>query len=151
MERVIPSGIGLGFSVAGHTEAWFQTIVPHPPAEVCPKTQLLPISNVFTEAEVSRIWYAQRSSLTVDNHVKDIPLKTSTKSINQQTMMNTSRVSLKKRRRIGSKMGAPQSAKRNVLKITRLVRDENDVVQRKVEYVHDPPSNQGIHQAQEAH
>lgn len=132
-----PSGIGLGFSLLRATQRHgFRPLFP-PPKESVPKNTTASYQQRLYEAEVSRIWYAQRSSLTVDNReghkLEDIYKEY--KPIDHEEYFR-SKFEKEKEDRI--KNEGVQSAKNNVLKITRLVRDENDVVQRKVEYVHDP-------------
>lgn len=132
-----PSGIGLGFSFLRATQKHgFKPLIP-PPKDSVPKNTTAAYQQKLYEQEVSRIWYSQRSSLTVDNreghNLNDIYKKY--KPIDHKDHMKQ-KFSKEKEDKI--KQEGVQSARRNVLKITRLVRDENDIVQRKVEFVTDP-------------
>ena len=132
-----PSGIGLGFSLLRATQKHgFRPLFP-PPKESVPKNTTASYQQRLYEAEVSRIWYAQRSSLTVDNR-EGHTLEDIYKEYKPANHDEYFKSKFEKEKEDRVKNEGPQSAKRNVLKITRLVRDENDVVQRKVEYVHDP-------------
>lgn len=132
-----PSGIGLGFSLLRATQKHgFRPLIP-PPKESIPKNTTASYQQKLYESEISRIWYAQRSSLTVDNregHTLDDVYK-EYRPIDH-TAFFKHKFDKEKQETI-QKYGQA-TAKQNILKITRLVRDENDVVQRKVEYVSDP-------------
>lgn len=132
-----PSGIGLGFSLLRATQKHgFRPLVP-PPKESVPKNTTALYQQKLYEAEISRIWYAQRSSLTADNregHTLD-DVYNEYKPLDHTKFFKHK---FEKEKQEQLKKQGPQVASQNVLKITRLVRDNNDVVQRKVEYVSDP-------------
>lgn len=131
------SGIGLGFSFLRATQKHgFKPLFP-PPKESVPKNTTAAYQQKLYENEISRIWYSQRSSLTVDNregHTLDDIYK-EYKPLDHVEYMKQK---FAKEKEDKVKQEGVQSARRNVLKITRLVRDENNVVQRRVEYVTDP-------------
>lgn len=132
-----PSGIGLGFSLLRATQKHgFRPLVP-PPKESVPKNTTASYQQRLYESEISRIWYAQRSSLTVDNregHTLD-DIYNEYEPIDHTEFFKHK---FEKEKQESIKKQGPSLANQNVLKITRLVRDVNDVVQRKVEYVSDP-------------
>ncbi|PSK36499.1 hypothetical protein C7M61_003972 [Candidozyma pseudohaemuli] len=132
-----PSGIGLGFSFLRATQKHgFKPLIP-PPKDTVPKNTTAAYQQKLYEQEVSRIWYSQRSSLTVDNregHTLD-DIYREYRPLDHKDYMKQ-KFAKEKEEKV--KQEGVQSARRNVLKITRLVRDENDVVQRKVEFVTDP-------------
>lgn len=132
-----PSGIGLGFSLLRATQKHgFRPLIP-PPKESVPKNTTAAYQQKLYENEISRIWYAQRGSLTVDNReghtlddvYREYPPIDHTQFFKQK---------FDKEKHETIQKHGHAAAKQNVLKITRLVRDENDVVQRRVEYVSDP-------------
>ncbi|KAF3991303.1 hypothetical protein FT663_02804 [Candidozyma haemuli var. vulneris] len=132
-----PSGIGLGFSFLRATQKHgFKPLIP-PPKDTVPKNTTAAYQQKLYENEISRIWYSQRSSLTVDNreghNLDDIYREY--KPLDHKDFMKQK---FAKEKEDKVKQEGVQSARRNVLKITRLVRDENDIVQRKVEFVTDP-------------
>lgn len=132
-----PSGIGLGFSLLRATQKHgFRPLIP-PPKESVPKNTTASYQQRLYETEISRIWYAQRSSLTVDNRgghsLNDIY-----REYEPIDHMDYLKSKIKKDKEDKIKAEGQQSAKQNVLKITRLVRDENNIVQRRVEHVTDP-------------
>lgn len=131
------SGIGLGFSFLRATQKHgFKPLFP-PPKESVPKNTTAAYQQKLYENEISRIWYSQRSSLTVDNregHTLD-DIYREYKPLDHVEYMKQK---FAKEKEDKVKQEGVQSARRNVLKITRLVRDENNVVQRRVEYVTDP-------------
>lgn len=132
-----PSGIGLGFSLLRATQKHgFKPLIP-PPKETVPKTATASYQQKLYENEISRIWYSQRSSLTVDNregHTLD-DIYREYRPIDHKEYMKRK---FAKEKEDKVKKEGVQSARKNVLKITRLVRDENDIVQRKVEFITDP-------------
>lgn len=132
-----PSGIGLGFSLLRATQKHgFKPLIP-PPKETVPKNTTASYQQRLYENEISRIWYAQRSSLTVDNregHTLD-DVYNEYPPIDHTEFFKHK---FEKEKQESIQKQGQSSAKQNVLKITRLVRDKNDVVQRKVEYVSDP-------------
>lgn len=132
-----PSGIGLGFSLIRATQKHgFRLLVP-PAKESVPKTNNALYQQKLYESEINRIWYAQRSSLTVDDtagHTLNDIYK-EYKPIDHLTFV---RKKIEKERDDKIKNEGMTAANQNVLKITRHVRDQNGIVQRKVEYVHDP-------------
>lgn len=132
-----PSGIGLGFSFLRATQKHgFKPLHP-PPREQVPKNTTASYQQKLYENEISRIWYAQRSSLTVDNregHTLDNIYK-QYRAVDHKEFMKH-RFEKEKQEKV--KQEGLQLARRSVLKITRLVRDENDIVQRRTEFVTDP-------------
>lgn len=128
-----PTGIGLGFSFLRCTQKSGFTPLFTPVKENVPKNSTASYQQRLYEDEVSRIWYAQRRSLTVDshhgnglntiyreyrpaNHLKYIKNRVA----NDRTMSNLS---------------DPNNPK--ILKISRRFRDENGILQRKEEVIHD--------------
>lgn len=117
-----PTGIGLGFSLLRATQK--STFAPLFAKDTeGPKTNTAAQSQKIYEDEVSRIWYAQRRSLTVDNNAgHDLdsvyqeykPVKPSKSIINDF------------------------ADEKSILKITRRFRDENNIVQRRVTTIRDP-------------
>lgn len=132
-----PTGIGLGFSFLRATQKHgFKPLIP-PPKENVPKNATAAYQQKLFENEVSRIWYGQRSSLTVDDtdgHSLDDVYREYKPMDHLEYMKEKVRKETEER----IKTEGPQQAAQTVLKITRLVRDENDIVQRRVEYIHDP-------------
>lgn len=132
-----PSGIGLGFSLLRATQKHgFRPLIP-PPKDTVPKNTTASYQQRLYENEISRIWYAQRSSLTVDNregHTLDDVYKEYQPIDHTEFFKNK----FEKEKQENIQKHGQATAKQNILKITRLVRDENDVVQRRVEYVSDP-------------
>lgn len=130
-----PTGIGLGFSFLRSTQKnTFHPLYP-PPKESVPKNNTSQYQQKLYEQEVSRIWYAQRRSLTVDNHNGHTldTIYSEYEPLEHKEFIK-SRLAREKEER-SAKEGSLQS---NVLKITRRIRDENGVVQRKIETISDP-------------
>ncbi|RKP31965.1 hypothetical protein METBISCDRAFT_12925 [Metschnikowia bicuspidata] len=132
-----PSGIGLGFSLIRATQKHgFKPLIP-PTKESVPKVTNASYQQKLYENEINRIWYAQRSSLTVDDtegHTLDDLYKEYKPIVHLDYMKQK----IEKEREDKIKNEGLQAANQNVLKITRHVRDQNNIVQRKVEYVYDP-------------
>lgn len=132
-----PTGIGLGFSLLRATQKHgFKPLIP-PPKDTVPKNTTASYQQKLYENEISRIWYGQRSSLTVDNtegHSLD-DIYREYKPIDHTEYIKNK---IDKEREEIVKNEGQKAANQNVLRITRLVRDENNIVQRKVEYLHDP-------------
>ncbi|OBA22631.1 hypothetical protein METBIDRAFT_164164 [Metschnikowia bicuspidata var. bicuspidata NRRL YB-4993] len=132
-----PTGIGLGFSFLRATQKHgFKPLIP-PPKDTVPKNTTASYQQKLYENEISRIWYGQRSSLTVDNtegHSLD-DIYREYKPLDHTKYIKSK---IDKEREDIVKNEGQKAANQNVLKITRLVRDENNIVQRKVEYLHDP-------------
>lgn len=132
-----PSGIGLGFSFLRATQKHgFKPLIP-PPKDTVPKNTTASYQQKLYENEISRIWYGQRSSLTVNDtegHRLD-DIYREYKPVDHTKYMKQK---MEKEREEKLKTEQPQAATHDVLKITRLIRDENNIVQRKVEYLHDP-------------
>lgn len=132
-----PTGIGLGFSFLRATQKHgFKPLFP-PPKDQVPKNTTASYQQKLYENEISRIWYAQRSSLTVDKReghtLEDIYREY--KPVDHKEFIKSK---IEKEREDKIKAEGRQAADQNMLKITRLVRDENNIVQRRVEYVSDP-------------
>ncbi|GEQ69476.1 hypothetical protein JCM33374_g3148 [Metschnikowia sp. JCM 33374] len=132
-----PTGIGLGFSFLRATQKHgFKPLIP-PPKDSVPKNTTASYQQKLYENEISRIWYGQRSSLTVDNtegHSLDDIYREYKPLDHTEYIKNK----IDKEREEIVKTEGQKAANQNVLRITRLVRDENNIVQRKVEYLHDP-------------
>ncbi|KAM9923466.1 hypothetical protein OXX59_005156, partial [Metschnikowia pulcherrima] len=132
-----PTGIGLGFSFLRATQKHgFKPLFP-PPKDTVPKNTTASYQQKLYENEISRIWYGQRSSLTVDNsegHSLD-DIYREYKPVDHTEYIKGK---IAKEREEIVKNEGQKAANQNVLRITRLVRDENNIVQRKVEYLHDP-------------
>ncbi|KAF7999958.1 hypothetical protein HF325_005807 [Metschnikowia pulcherrima] len=132
-----PTGIGLGFSFLRATQKHgFKPLFP-PPKDTVPKNTTALYQQKLYENEISRIWYGQRSSLTVDNsegHSLD-DIYREYKPVDHTEYIKGK---IAKEREEIVKNEGQKAANQNVLRITRLVRDENNIVQRKVEYLHDP-------------
>lgn len=132
-----PTGIGLGFSFLRATQKHgFKPLIA-PPKDSVPKNTTASYQQKLYENEISRIWYGQRSSLTVDN-TEGHSLDDVYKEYKPIDHMKYTKAKLDKEKEDRLKNEGPKAASKNVLKITRLVRDENNIVQRKVEYLHDP-------------
>lgn len=132
-----PSGIGLGFSLIRATQKHgFKPLIP-PPKESIPKVTNASYQQKLYENEINRIWYAQRSSLTVDE-TDGHTLNDIYKEYKPVNHLEFIKQKIEKEREEKIKSEGLLVANQNVLKITRHVRDQNDIVQRKVEYVHDP-------------
>lgn len=130
-----PTGIGLGFSFLRSTQKnTFHPLYP-PPKESVPKNNTSQYQQKLYEQEVSRIWYAQRRSLTVDNHNGHTldTIYNEYQPLDHKDFLK-SRLAREKEEKV-AKDGSLQA---NVLKITRRIRDENGVVQRKIETISDP-------------
>lgn len=128
-----PTGIGLGFSLLRATQKHgFKPLVP-PPRELVPKNTTLAWHQKLYEEEVNRIWYAQRSSLTADerSHLLNDVYK------EYKPIDHTQYFRQKLAKERAEKLAKEENAHKNMLKITRLVKDENGVVQRRTEYISD--------------
>lgn len=132
-----PSGIGLGFSLIRATQKQgFKPLIP-PPKESVPKVTNALYQQKLYENEINRIWYAQRSSLTVDD-TEGHTLNDIYNEYKPLDHLAFIKQKIEKDREEKIKKEGLQSANQTALKITRHVRDQNGIVQRKVEYVHDP-------------
>lgn len=132
-----PSGIGLGFSlIRASQKHGFKPLIP-PPKDSIPKVTNASYQQKLYENEISRIWYAQRSSLTVDES-EGHTLNDVYKEYKPVDHLDFIKQKIEKEREDRIKSDGLQIANQNVLKITRHVRDQNNTVQRKVEYIHDP-------------
>lgn len=132
-----PSGIGLGFSLIRATQKHgFKPLIP-PPKESVPKVTNASYQQKLYESEINRIWYAQRSSLTVDD-TEGHTLNDIYKEYKPIDHLAFLKQKIEKEREEKIKTEGVLAANQNVLKITRHVRDQNNIVQRKVEYIHDP-------------
>lgn len=122
-----PTGIGIGFSFMRATQRQpFQPLHP-PPKELMPKNNTAAYQQKLYDAEIKRIWYTQRKSL-VDHGDTNFDLA---KEIYQDYPPVSHSKTLKPKIHDDKMVG-------KVLKITRRVRDENGVVQRKIETITDP-------------
>ncbi|RLV83486.1 hypothetical protein JA9_004782 [Meyerozyma sp. JA9] len=129
-----PTGIGLGFSFLRCTQKSGFTPLFAPVKENVPKNSTASYQQKLYEDEVSRIWYAQRRSLTVDpHHGQGLNfIYREYKPANHQKYVKN-RVS---KDRMMSSLSDPKNPK--VLKISRRFRDENGILQRKEEVISDP-------------
>ncbi|CUM63911.1 uncharacterized protein PRCAT00001499001 [Priceomyces carsonii] len=122
-----PSGIGLGYSFLRATQKNnFKPLFP-PPKEHVPKNSTAAYQQKLYDAEIKRIWYSQRRSLV--DHGPDFDLNAiyeEYKPMNQYKFM-------KEKLKEESKNDSPR-----VLRISRRFRDENNVLQRRVETISDP-------------
>ncbi|ODV77932.1 uncharacterized protein CANTADRAFT_32003, partial [Suhomyces tanzawaensis NRRL Y-17324] len=123
-----PTGIGLGFSFLRATQKNGFKPLFAPVKENVPKNNTAAYQQKLYEAEIKRIWYSQRSSLV--DHGPDFNL--------QSIYDEYKPIDHKKYVKSKVKEDVKQGNESNVLRITRRVRDENGIVQRKVETLSDP-------------
>ncbi|EGW35163.1 uncharacterized protein SPAPADRAFT_146108 [Spathaspora passalidarum NRRL Y-27907] len=120
-----PSGIGLGYSFLRSTQKnGFKPLFPPPPENVS-KTNTAAHQQKLYEQEIKRIWYSQRGSLV--DHGPGFNLQMiydEYKPVNHEQFVN-------------SKLEAQQDEQK-ILRITRRIRDENGILQRRVETLTDP-------------
>ncbi|KAG5417488.1 hypothetical protein I9W82_005123 [Candida metapsilosis] len=120
-----PSGIGLGYSMLKATQKTpFKPLFP-PPPEVVPKSNAAAHNQKLYEQEIKRIWYSQRSSLVEGSEQIYNEYKPSN---HEQYFAN----------KLDQDAKEKESQEDKVLRITRRVRDQNGVVQRRVETITDP-------------
>lgn len=133
-----PTGIGLGFSFLRSTQkSSFQPLFP-PPKESVPKTNTASYQQKLYEAEISRIWYAQRRSLTVD-HQEGHDLNSIYQEYKPVDHEKYLKAKLQKEKEDKTqKNGNEDKSDTMVLRITRRFRDKNNIVQRKTEIIKDP-------------
>ncbi|KAK6456793.1 uncharacterized protein RJT20DRAFT_116613 [Scheffersomyces xylosifermentans] len=123
-----PTGIGLGYSFLRSTQKNGFKPLFAPVKENVPKNNTAAYQQRLYEAEVKRIWYSQRSSLV--DHGPDFNLQTiydEYRPVNQDKVVKHL-----------VKQEDKDLYENKVLKITRRVRDENGIVQRRVETLTDP-------------
>lgn len=120
-----PTGIGLGFSMLRATQKNPFKPLFTPPPENVPKSNAAAHNQKLYEQEIKRIWYSQRSSLVDHGEGSDFKLQ----QIYDEYKPNDHEQFVK------SKLEVEDS---KVLRITRRVRDENGIVQRRVETISDP-------------
>ena len=131
-----PTGIGLGFSFLRATQKNTFSPLFAPAVENIPKNSTATYHQKLYEEEIARIWYAQRHSLTVENQ-ESHSLKDIYEEYLPANHMNV--VGNKTRRERDFLLDEETGSTDNkVLRITRMFRDENNVVQRSVESVSDP-------------
>lgn len=122
-----PTGIGIGFSFMRATQRQpFHPLHP-PPKELVPKNNTAAYQQKLYEAEIKRIWYTQRK-LLVDHgdHAFDLSKEIYT---DYPPVSHT---------KVVHQMSRDEKMVGKVLRITRRVRDENGIVQRKIETITDP-------------
>lgn len=131
-----PTGIGLGFSFFRSTQKSTFTPLFAPVKENVPKNNTAAYQQKLYENEVSRIWYAQRRSLTV-NQLEGHDLNTiydEYKPANHNRAVKH-KIAKDKDIAINEEIG---TAENKALRITRRFRDENGIVQRRVDTITDP-------------
>lgn len=129
-----PTGIGLGFSLLRATQKHGFRPFVSPPKSAIPKNTNASWQQKLYEQEVSRIWYSQRNSLTVgDGHLLE-DIYREYKPVDHKQVFKSK---FEKEREEKAREN-PTGAQNTALKITRMVKDENGIVQRKVEFVTDP-------------
>lgn len=129
-----PTGIGLGFSFLRCTQKSGFTPLVAPVKDHVPKNSTASYQQKLYEDEVSRIWYAQRRSLTVDPHHGQglAPIYREYKPANH---IKYAKGKVAKDKMLSS-LSDPNNPK--VLKIARRFRDRNGILQRKEEVITDP-------------
>ncbi|CAH2350872.1 transcription initiation factor TFIID subunit 1 [[Candida] railenensis] len=125
-----PTGVGLGFSFLRATQKnTFQPLFGKEDAANGPTASSKPLtaaqSQKIYEDEVSRIWYSQRRSLTVENSNENHNLNT---IYSEHPPASEAKIDIKD----------ITDSKSSILKITRRFRDENNIVQRRVSTIKDP-------------
>ncbi|CCE86595.1 Piso0_005092 [Millerozyma farinosa CBS 7064] len=131
-----PTGIGLGYSFLRVTQKSSFSPLYAPVKENVPKNNTAAYQQKLYEEEISRIWYSQRRSLTVDGHdghnldmiYKEYP------PVNHDEVME-SRIKNEKTPLLDN---SEETVDNKVLRITRRIRDQNNIVQRRVETITDP-------------
>lgn len=131
-----PTGIGLGYSFLRVTQKSSFSPLYAPVKENVPKNNTAAYQQKLYEEEISRIWYSQRRSLTVDGHdghnldmiYKEYP------PVNHDEVME-SRIKNEKTPLLDN---LEETVDNKVLRITRRIRDQNNIVQRRVETITDP-------------
>lgn len=132
-----PTGIGIGFSLLRATQKnGFSPLIP-PPKETVPKNATAAYHQKLYEEEVSRIWYSQRRSLTVDNSDPSHTLEEVYKEYKPVDHREVLKAKFDKDDKKPAKDGTGDKSN-HVLRISRRIRDKNNIVQRKVEIVTDP-------------
>ncbi|EMG45658.1 Transcription initiation factor TFIID subunit 1, putative, partial [Candida maltosa Xu316] len=121
-----PTGIGLGFSMLRATQKNPFKPLFTPPPENVPKSNAAAHNQKLYEQEIKRIWYSQRSSLVDHGESSEY---------NSQQIYNEYKPA-DHEQYVKSKL--EQEDTPQVLRITRRVRDENGIVQRRVETLNDP-------------
>lgn len=126
-----PSGIGLGYSMLRATQKNpFKPLFP-PPPEIVPKSNAAAHNQKLYEQEIKRIWYSQRSSLVDHGSYQQIYNEYKPADHEKYFVSKLEQDTKEKEQR-------QESKEEKVLRITRRVRDQNGVVQRKVETITDP-------------
>lgn len=119
-----PTGIGIGFSLLKTSQkSAFQPFFPPPKANV-PKSNQAAYQQKLYDQEVSRIWYTQKKSLT--GNLNQIYSKY--KPINHAGYL----------RKKYEESNTDFTKHNKILRINRRIRDQNGVLQRKVEIIKDP-------------
>lgn len=126
-----PTGIGLGFSFLKTSQKSAFTPFYPPPKENVPKSNQAAYQQRIYDEEIARIWYSQRKSLTVDPNQANRSLK---QVYAEYKPLNHEQYLKKKYDETNSDLNKNNKA----LRINRRFRDENGIVQRKVEVIKDP-------------
>ncbi|KAI5964738.1 uncharacterized protein KGF55_001808 [Candida pseudojiufengensis] len=123
-----PTGIGLGFSMLRATQKnGFKPLFPQSQNEAIPKSNAAAHQQKLYEQEIKRIWYSQRSSLV--DHGADFDLNQIYNEYKPANHEQIEEIKLKDQEKFDEN---------KILRITRRVRDQNGVVQRKVQVINDP-------------
>ncbi|EGV60413.1 hypothetical protein PSN45_001820 [Yamadazyma tenuis] len=123
-----PTGIGIGYSFLKTSQkSSFSPLFP-PPKENVPKSNQAAYQARLYEEEITRIWYTQRKSLTVDRGKSLQSIYEEYKPLDHDQYLK------KKYEDVNSDL----TKGNKTLKINRRSRDKNGIVQRKVEVIKDP-------------
>ena len=125
------TGIGIGFSLLRTSQKHTFSPLFAPPKENVPKSNQASYQQRLYEEEVSRIWYSQRRSLTVDAN----ELKHNLDNIYSEYRPLNHKLTLKHKYLASN---SDFNKKNQILRISRRFRDENGIVQRRTEVIKDP-------------
>lgn len=130
-----PTGIGLGFSFLRASQKHsFSPLFP-PPKENVPKNSTAAYQQKLYEEEITRIWYAQRRSLTVEP-LKKYDLLDIYREYKPADHYDTIKAKIGKERDPDVDQGLGVNEKK-ALRITRRFRDKNGILQRRVDTITD--------------
>ncbi|KAK6200098.1 uncharacterized protein RJT21DRAFT_135558 [Scheffersomyces amazonensis] len=141
-----PTGVGLGYSLLRSTQKnGFKPLFGEG-RDKTPKNNTAAYQQKLYEAEIKRIWYSQRSSLV--DHGSDFNLQAIYDEYkpadHERYIKHLFREEKKKAEELAKSKASSENGESNlnveekVLRITRRVRDENGIFQRKVETISDP-------------
>lgn len=136
-----PTGIGLGFSMLRATQKNPFKPLFTPPPENVPKSNAAAHNQKLYEQEIKRIWYSQRSSLVDHGEGSDLKLQqiyNEYPPADHESYLKSKLEQIQQGQQTDSQLLSDQQQQNQVLRITRRVRDENGIVHRKVEFIHDP-------------